>query len=237
MMAAGLHCDRRRPVSLLILSCALCCTIAAPSHAQLHAALVAEAAQRFGLSESLIRSVMAAESAGDAGATSHAGAMGLMQIMPATWSDLSRRHKLGTSPYDPRANILAGTAYLREMIDRYGDLRLALAAYNAGPGRVDAYRKGRRRLPAETIAYVARVIWAREPDGPARIATVPADWRTSALFIGGRADENPPGDGKAVASATSATTSAASSVLAPGEHPATNAPLIIFVRRAGAPAQ
>src|SRR3546814_12901683 len=80
--------------------------------------------------------------------------MGLMQIMPPTWAMLTARHRLGGDPFDVRANILAGAAYLRAMWDRYGDVRLMLAAYNAGPGRPDAYATGRRGLPADTLAYV-----------------------------------------------------------------------------------
>src|SRR3546814_15396215 len=83
--------------------------------------------------------------------------MGLMQIMPGTWNMLTSRHRLGSDPFDVRTNILAGAAYLRAMWDRYRDIRLMLAAYNAGPGRVDAYAAGRRRLPAETVAYVAGI--------------------------------------------------------------------------------
>src|SRR3546814_6479971 len=83
--------------------------------------------------------------------------MWLMQIMPPTWAMLTARHRRGGDPVDVRANILAGAAYLRAMWDRYGDVRLMLAAYNAGPGRADAYAAGRRGLPAETIAYVRQI--------------------------------------------------------------------------------
>ena len=103
-----------------------------------YAAPVAEAAQRFAIPELWIWRVMHAESRGRAGAVSDAGAMGLMQIMPGTWAPLTARHRLGSNPFDPRANILAGAAYLRAMWDRYGDIALMLAAYNAGPGRADA---------------------------------------------------------------------------------------------------
>lgn len=97
---------------------------------------------------------MRAESQGNVRAISPAGAIGLMQIMPDTWAELRLRHRLGSDPYTPRDNILAGAAYLREMHDRYGSPGF-LAAYNAGPGRYDEYLAGRRRLPAETRAYVA----------------------------------------------------------------------------------
>ena len=80
--------------------------------------------------------------------------MGLMQIMPGTWKDLRARHGLGTDPYDPHDNILAGTAYIRELHDRYGAPGF-LAAYNAGPGRYERHLATGRPLPDETQAYVA----------------------------------------------------------------------------------
>lgn len=151
-----------------------------------YAAPVAEAAQRFGIPELWIWRVMHAESRGKTGAVSHAGAMGLMQIMPATWASLTARHRLGTDPFDPRANILAGAAYLREMWDRYGDVRLMLAAYNAGPGRADAYAAGRRGLPAETIAYIAAIAPAlgSKPGVSATAVPPPAapGWRDAGIF-------------------------------------------------------
>jgi len=121
-----------------------------------YAAHIAEASQRFGVPVAWIRAVLRAESAGDPRAISSAGAMGLMQIMPATWADLRTRHRLGADAYDPRDNILAGTAYLRELHDRYGSVSAMLAAYNAGPGRYEASLSG-RPLPAETRAYVAAI--------------------------------------------------------------------------------
>lgn len=151
-----------------------------------YTAPVAEAAQRFGIPELWIWRVMHAESRGKSGAVSPAGAMGLMQIMPATWASLTARHRLGTDPFDPRANILAGAAYLREMWDRYGDVRLMLAAYNAGPGRADAYAAGRRGLPAETIAYIAAIAPAlgSKPGIPATAVPPPAapGWRHAGIF-------------------------------------------------------
>jgi len=158
----------------------------ASSAAHPYAAAVTEAAQRFGIPETWIWRVMHAESGGNRRAVSPAGAMGLMQVMPATWSMLTSRHRLGTDPFDVRANILAGTAYLRAMWDRYRDIHLMLAAYNAGPGRVDAYAAGRRGLPAETLAYVAAIA----PDlgsaarSPVAVALPPAapGWRDAGIF-------------------------------------------------------
>lgn len=152
---------------------------------------VAEAAQRFGIPEAWIWAVMRAESNGDPAAISRAGAMGLMQIMPGTWGQLTARYGLGDNPWDVRANIHAGAAYLREMVDRYRDLPTALAAYNAGPGRVDDWRRRGRPLPAETIAYVTKLASNPGTSGIASPAVVPAiprapaapSWRDAALFV------------------------------------------------------
>ena len=156
-------------------------TAAASPHAQ----AVAEAAQRFGIPEAWIRAVMRVESAGDVRAISSAGAMGLMQIMPATWAELRVRHRLGGNPYDPRDNILAGAAYLREMHDRYGSPGF-LAAYNAGPGRYEEYLAG-RPLPAETRAYVATlasIVGGGELTGPVTVAAAdPLAWTRAPLFV------------------------------------------------------
>jgi hypothetical protein len=80
--------------------------------------------------------------------------MGLMQIMPKTWTELRARYGLGADPYDVRDNILAGAAYIRELYDRYGAPGF-LAAYNAGPGRYERHLATGRPLPDETQAYVA----------------------------------------------------------------------------------
>lgn len=151
------------------------------------AAHIAEASQRFGIPESWIRAVLRAESAGDVRAISSAGARGLMQVMPGTWADLRVRHRLGRDPYDPRDNILAGTAYLREMHDRYGNVSAMLAAYNAGPGRYDDYLSSGRTLPAETRAYVAAIapqIGGGEITAPVVVAAAdPNAWRRAPLFV------------------------------------------------------
>lgn len=117
---------------------------------------VAEASQRFGLPEQWIYAVMRTESAGRVGAVSSAGAMGLMQLMPGTWARQRTRFGLGADPFDPRDNIIAGTSYLRELYDSYGDSGF-LAAYNAGPGRYEDWRDRGRPLPSETRAYVAKI--------------------------------------------------------------------------------
>ena len=121
-----------------------------------------EAAARFGVPEAWIRAVMRQESGGrqagvdGAPVTSSAGAMGLMQVMPGTYAALRQRHGLGADPYEPRSNILAGTAYLQEMHARFGAPAF-LAAYNAGPDRVEAYLGGSTMLPDETVSYVAAI--------------------------------------------------------------------------------
>jgi len=161
-----------------------------------HAAFVSEASLRFGVPESWIRAVMRVESAGDPGATSHKGAMGLMQVMPQTWAELSARYGFGPNAYDPRESILAGAAYLREMHDRYGTVEGMLAAYNAGPGRYDDYRARGRPLPWETVNYVAMIApaiggTAFPVTGGAPVARV-IDPLDAPLFVARAADRREP---------------------------------------------
>lgn len=119
---------------------------------------IAEAASRFDVPQAWIVAVMRAESGGrthlnGVPITSRAGAMGLMQLMPATYRELARTHDLGPDPYDPRDNILAGAAYLSAMRARFGYPGL-FAAYNAGPARYAAHLRTGQPLPAETRAYI-----------------------------------------------------------------------------------
>jgi hypothetical protein len=118
------------------------------------AAFIAEASKRFAVPEHWIWSVMRVESAGDIRARSRTGAMGLMQIMPQTWSELRARYDLGVNPYDPRDNIQAGAAYISELYQRFGAPGF-LAAYNSGPRRYENHLATGRPLPEETQDYVA----------------------------------------------------------------------------------
>lgn len=131
-------------------------------------AYIAEASRRFGIPQAWIAAVMQAESAGlthlhGRPITSRAGAMGLMQLMPDTWATMRRQHGLGGDPYDPRDNILAGTAYLRAMYDRFGYPGL-FAAYNAGPSRYERHLRTGQALPTETRGYIAQL--AKVPATP-----------------------------------------------------------------------
>ncbi len=124
-----------------------------------------EASGRFGVPELWIRRVMRQESGGQEDVISWAGAMGLMQVMPDTYDGLRYRYSLGDDPFDPHNNILAGTAYLREMYDRFGAPGF-LAAYNAGPNRLDRYLNNGTPLPEETVNYVAAIAPLLGPGTP-----------------------------------------------------------------------
>lgn len=151
---------------------------------------VAEASTRFGIPQAWIRRVMRAESGGRTELngrpiTSHAGAQGLMQLMPGTWQAMRAAHGLGQDVHDPRDNILAGTAYLRAMYDRFGYPGL-FAAYNAGPGRFAEHLATGRRLPAETVAYVAAV-GGRSPEpwvaATAEPGVAATETRSNSVFV------------------------------------------------------
>ena len=127
---------------------------------------IRDASRRFDVPDLWIREVMRQESGGRPGATSRVGAMGLMQVMPGTYRELAQRYNLGPDPYHPYDNLQAGAAYIREMYQLYGSPAF-LAAYNAGPRRLEDYLWGGRGLPDETRNYVARV-------GPRITSTAPA---------------------------------------------------------------
>ena len=113
--------------------------------------IIRRAARAYRVEPALVKAVIAAESNFDPRATSNKGAQGLMQLMPKTARGLGVHN-----PYSPQDNVLGGARYLREMLDRYGDVSRALAAYNAGPTAVDRYR-GIPPYP-ETRKYVSRVL-------------------------------------------------------------------------------
>lgn len=144
---------------------------------------VQEAATRFQVPTTWIAAVMRVESNGNARAISIKGAMGLMQLMPPTWADLAHRYRLGNDPFDPRDNIFAGTAYLRELYDHFGPSDF-LAAYYAGPDRALWGR--------DTAAYLRR-LGRILPELPIKIALNSADEqsdrRSFSLFV---AIEDPP---------------------------------------------
>ena len=178
------------------------------------AAHVADASLRFGIPEDWIYAVMRVESGGRIGAVSPAGAMGLMQLMPGTWARQRARFGLGTDPFDPRDNIMAGTSYLREMYDSYGASGF-LAAYNAGPGRYEDWRNRGRPLPAETRAYVAKIVpmlqtgsATTEVASASPLQPVRISWAQSQLFA-------VRGDGAAEASGSFAAAASPTSIPAP----------------------
>jgi hypothetical protein len=181
------------PTALLAVFCAIPSPAlggfpgASPTAARLDLAdFVAEASRRFSIPDSWIYTVIRFESRGDVRAVSPKGACGLMQIMPPTWARLRARYGLGQDIFDPRDNVLAGTAYLRELYDLYGSPGF-FAAYNAGPKRYEDYLYRGRSLPAETVVYVRNLT---APDTQAAAvggssATRPPspDWTASGLFI------------------------------------------------------
>ncbi|WP_375160810.1 lytic transglycosylase domain-containing protein [Bradyrhizobium sp. RDT46] len=194
----GRHPSARRLAALLLSGLVLAVAWPAISEAQTprvtradagtqFARHIDEAARRFRIPATWICAVMRAESAHDVRVVSSAGAMGLMQVMPETWLELRARYGLGRDPFDVRDNILAGTAYLREMYDRYGNVTAMLAAYNAGPQRYDDYLAGRRALPAETRAYVATLVPLIGAEPLAFTSTLarpdPLAWMNAPLFV------------------------------------------------------
>ena len=123
---------------------------------------IAEAAKRFAVPQPWIRAVMQVESGGrtmlgeNQPIKSSMGAMGLMQLMPDTYNDMRVQYGLGKDPYDPHDNIMAGAAYLRFLRAKYGYPQM-FAAYNDGPGNLEARLMGRGLLPNETQNYVASI--------------------------------------------------------------------------------
>lgn len=121
--------------------------------------LIQEASRRFHVSGQWIRAVIMLESGGrtmlapDRKIISRAGAMGLMQLMPDTYRDMRKAYRLGADPYDPHDNIMAGSAYLSLLYGQYGYPTM-FAAYNDGPGMLEAHRALSQAVPMETANYV-----------------------------------------------------------------------------------
>jgi len=114
---------------------------------------VEDAAKKYGVDKKLIMSVIKQESDFDPNSTSGVGAEGLMQLMPSTARELGV-----TNPYDVEQNVDGGTKYLKELLDMFGNTKLAVAAYNAGPGAVKSSGGNISALPNETKNYVSKVL-------------------------------------------------------------------------------
>ncbi len=159
---------------------------------------ISEAAQQFGIPDAWIRDVMQAESGGRTvlngrPITSAKGAMGLMQVMPGTYRGLRTQYGLGSDAYDPRDNIFAGAAYLRQMYERYGYPAL-FAAYNAGPKRLDDFLLRGQSLPRATLNYVGSIVPGSEialSNGSSALQFPPPKSHLSAVSGGIAAHPNP----------------------------------------------
>jgi len=171
-----------------------------------------EAAMRSGLPLDTILRVMRAESGGNPHAVSPKGAMGCMQIMPTTWATLSARYGLGSDPFDARMNMIGGARYLAELRTRFG-IPGAYAAYNAGPNRYTRFAADGVPLPAETVAYAARLGSA---GAPIIKADAQARWQEAALFVARPTSTTKPA-GVAPPSAANTNNVAADRAAAPGD--------------------
>jgi hypothetical protein len=150
---------------------------------------VDEAASRFSVPASWIRAVIRIESNGNPKALSPRGAVGLMQLMPSTYAELRIRYGLGADPADPHDNIAAGTAYLRDLRERFGTEGF-IAAYNAGPQRYEDHLATGRPLPDETLTYVAKLapMLSGGPVVDNRSLTIDhVSWQQAPLFVEQRA--------------------------------------------------
>jgi len=159
--------------------------LARPPSIDRFANFIAEASARFTVPAPLIRAIIQIESAGNDHAISPRGAMGLMQLMPATWVQLSVRYELGLDPFDPKDNIMAGTAYVRDLRDRLGSAGF-LAAYHAGPTRYERYLTTGQPPPPETAAYVAAVtplLGNEQAEHAAFRIKRAVPWRQAPLFV------------------------------------------------------
>jgi soluble lytic murein transglycosylase-like protein len=156
-------------------------------------AMMQEASGRFDLPVEWIRAVMTRESGGRIMAVSRVGAVGLMQLMPGTYDEMRRQFGLGHNRFDPRDNILAGTAYLKSLNVKYGVAGM-FAAYNAGPGAYERSLSG-GSLPQETQAYVQHVSaqLGLTAAGSTPVATLNTDTaqRVSATYLAAAAPVQP----------------------------------------------
>ena len=154
----------------LILAALLAAASPGQDESRRWAAEIDAAALRCGVPGDWIARVMRAESGGRTmldgrPIRSPKGAIGLMQLMPATWSELRRDLGLGDDPDLPADNIVAGACYLRRMYDRFGYPGL-FGAYNAGPARYAAWLAGEAKLPGETVTYLRGVGGSAIPESP-----------------------------------------------------------------------
>lgn len=136
--------------------------------------IIDQASKRMGMPADWIRAVVLVESGGrtmmaeNKPITSSMGAMGLMQLMPDTWREMQQIYRLGNDPYDPHDNIMAGAAYLRSLYWEYGYPGL-FAAYNDGPGMIEAHRRLAQLLPPATAQYmldIAAILRGGSPTSP-----------------------------------------------------------------------
>lgn len=160
--------------------------------------VISQAAGRFHVPMDWIAAVMTLESGGlttlnGLPITSDAGAMGLMQIMPRTYAELRLRYGFGTDAYNPRDNIFAGAAYLRELYVHYGYPSL-FAAYNAGPSRLETYLTRQRALPDATNRYIAALTGGENLSAPSveSRTAVTSDSAPNPLFFVNRLRDSDP---------------------------------------------
>lgn len=153
--------------------------------------IIVEAARRFAICPRLLEAVIMVESGANTFARSPKGAMGLMQIMPATWTWLKPRYHLGDDPYDIHDNVMAGAGMLRDLYDQFGEAGF-LAAYHAGPSRYIALMASGQPLSAQTRSYLNKLARLLNPNDPQAILRTPPsqDWRQAPLFARSEPDGN-----------------------------------------------
>ncbi len=132
-------------------------TYSSADYIESYKVLAEKTAKRYALDPDLVKAVIEIESGWNPRAVSSRGAIGLMQLMPDTAMDMGVRN-----PYDPEQNIEGGVKYLKRLVDRFGDVKLALAAYNAGPSVVKRY--GSVPPYAETLLYVQDILFQSNSD-------------------------------------------------------------------------